>query len=125
LGRPLSTADDPLFERAARLAAQLPDVERSTTHGSPALKVGGKVLANLCREPGALSVYCPLEIKAGLIEAAPDIYFDTPHFSGWPAVLVRMDAISDEALAARLEAAWMLRAPARLRRQNEASGPLG
>lgn len=117
MGRPLDTAGEPLFERAARLAAALPGVERSTTYGSPALKVGGKVLANLCREPGALSVYCPLETKAVLIEAVPDTYYDTPHFSGWPAVLVRMNAISDEALAARLEAAWMLRAPAKLRRQ--------
>lgn len=117
MGRPLSEADEAAFARAVRLTRDLPNVEVSTSYGMPGLKVGGKVFANLCSEPGALAVHCPLETKAILIEAAPDLYFDTPHFSGWPSVLVRMGAIGDGPLAVRLEAAWMLRAPKPLLRR--------
>ena len=46
-----------------------------------------------------------------LIAAAPDLYFETDHYRNWPAVLVRMDAIDDATLKARLHAAWEARAP--------------
>lgn len=92
----------------------MPGVELADTHGAPALKVNGKVLANLCREPGALSVFCPLELKEMLIASEPRFFFETDHFKGWPAVLVRMDAIDDDALRSRLVAAWELRAPKKL-----------
>lgn len=59
-----------------------------------------------------MAVHCPLEVKAMLVEAEPRLYFDTPHFAGWPSLLVRMEAIDDATLADRLEAAWRLRAPA-------------
>ena len=68
-------------------------------------------MANLCREPGALSVYCPLDMKEMLIASAPKLFFETDHFKGWPAVLVRMEAIDDDALRGRIEAAWEMRAP--------------
>lgn len=41
---------------------------------------------------------CPLEEKQLLIEAAPDIYFETDHYRGWPSVLVRIRLISEEGL---------------------------
>ena len=100
---------DSILARAQRLTAHLAGVETAPHHGKPWLKVGGKTLAGPCREPGALAVHCPLELKDALIEARPDIYFDTDHFRGWPGVLVRMDSIDDETLAARLEAAWEMR----------------
>jgi hypothetical protein len=104
-----------ILERAQRLAAHLPGVETAPHHGRPWLKVGGKTLAGPCREPGALAVHCPVELKEALIEARPDIYYDTDHFRGWPAVLVRMDSIDDSTLKDRLEAAWEDRAPRRLK----------
>jgi hypothetical protein len=52
--------------------------------------------------------------KRALIEADPDIYFTTPHFDGYPAILVRLDAIGDEELAELVTEAWLNRAPKRL-----------
>jgi len=52
-----------------------------------------------------LAISCPLETKAFLIEAAPDIYFDDPHYNGFPAVLTRLTAIGEAELAERLAAA--------------------
>jgi hypothetical protein len=56
----------------------------------------------------------PLEHKEMLLEMAPEIYFETDHYRGWPWVLVRMSAISDDELTERLVEAWRFRAPKKL-----------
>jgi hypothetical protein len=53
-------------------------------------------------------------VKAALIAGAPDVYFTTPHFDGWPAVLVRLGEIAVPELAELLEEAWLVQAPKRL-----------
>ena len=53
-----------------------------------------------------LAISCPLETKDLLIEAAPDIYFDDPHYKGYPAVLTRLATIGEDELAERLQAAY-------------------
>jgi hypothetical protein len=107
------------FERAARLAAHLPGLEVSPWYGTPALKVAGKGFARL-REPGVLMVLCPLGLKEALIKAEPDLYYETAHYHGWPAMLVRLGAIDDARLEDRLECAWREKAPPRLVEQWEA-----
>ncbi len=101
------------IERAARLAAGLAQVEVSTCYGTPSLKVAGKGFVRV-KEPGVLVVMCPLGLKEALMEAEPDLFFETPHYSGWPAMLVRMDAIDDERLKDRIECAWREKAPKKL-----------
>jgi hypothetical protein len=100
-----------MIDRAYRLVADLPGVELSNSWGRPALKVNGKTFAGHSREPRALFISCPLEMKELLIEADPDVFFETDHYRGWPAILVRVDAADDETLRARLEAAWENKAP--------------
>ncbi|WP_442579561.1 MmcQ/YjbR family DNA-binding protein [Mesorhizobium sp. ASY16-5R] len=99
----------PAAERLRKAMAPLPGVIEGTSYGTPALKVGTKLLA-LVKDARTLVVMCPLEEKAALIEAAPDIYFETDHYRGWPAVLVHVDAISDAELVHRLECAIRLAA---------------
>ena len=48
------------------------------------------------------------------MEAAPEIYFETDHYAGWPAVLARAAAISDAELVHRIERAWRVQAPKNL-----------
>jgi hypothetical protein len=57
---------------------------------------------------------CTVEEKGLLMEAAPDIYFETDHYKGWPAVLVRLSNIDDAELLHCLQRAWRLQAPAKL-----------
>lgn len=52
--------------------------------------------------------------KAALIADAPDVFFTTPHFDGYAAVLVRLERVSLPELAELVEDAWRLRAPERL-----------
>jgi hypothetical protein len=100
-------------QRAARVAAHLPEVEVSTWYGTSALKVAGKGFARM-KAPAVLMVLCPLDLKEALMEAEPDIYFETDHYRGWAGMLVRLDAIDDERLRDRLECAWREKAPKRL-----------
>lgn len=109
---------DAAFERIRALAQArgLPGFAASTSYGSPALKVARKAF---CRLAGAttLVLLCPAEQKALLMEISPEIYFETDHYVGRPAVLVRLDAIADEELSLRLEDAWRFKAPKRLAQQ--------
>jgi hypothetical protein len=52
--------------------------------------------------------------KRALIETDPDIYFTTPHFDGYPAILVQLDVIDAEELTELITEAWLNRAPKRL-----------
>ncbi len=112
-----------MLDRAQRLIGDLPGVTREKYYDTEALKAGGKALANPCREPRALAVHCWVGDKELLIAAAPDLYFETDHFRGWPAVLVRMDRIDDATLKARLTAAWEMRAPKKLVKAFRAGAP--
>jgi hypothetical protein len=106
------------FERVVRCSANLPATEVSTSYDTPSLKVKGK---SFCRMKEAMDnvlvVMVPLGLKEVLIEAEPNKYFETPHYSGWPAMLVRLDVVNDEELANRLECAWAEKAPAKLKRE--------
>jgi hypothetical protein len=55
-----------------------------------------------------------LVAKEALLADDPDVYFTTPHFDGYPAVLVRLDRISLDELQEAIVEAWLVRAPQRL-----------
>ena len=54
-----------------------------------------------------------LEMKEALLAHDPRVYFTTPHFDGYPAVLVRLDKISLKELKDVIVEAWLARAPKR------------
>jgi hypothetical protein len=53
-------------------------------------------------------------VKAALIAAEPEIYFTTPHFDGYPAVLAQLDHIEAAELRELITEAWLCRAPKHL-----------
>jgi hypothetical protein len=55
-----------------------------------------------------------LVAKEALLADDPDVFFTTPHFDGYPAVLVQLDRISLEGLEEVIVEAWLARAPKRL-----------
>lgn len=64
-----------------------------------------------------LGVWVPdLGVKEALLASAPDVYFTTPHFDGYRAVLVRLDVIDVDELRELLVEAWLDRAPKRVSR---------
>ena len=105
------------FARVAALASALPEVERGTSYGTPSLKVKGKSFCRMKEKmSGVLVVMVPLGLKEALLEAEPDKYFETPHYAGWPTMLMRLDAVNDDELKARLECAWAEKAPPKLKK---------
>jgi len=71
-----------------------------------------------------LAVYAPLDIKEVLLSARSEVYFTTPHFDGWPAILIRLPVIGVMELRERLRRAWLARAPKRLAAGAEDAKPL-
>ena len=55
-----------------------------------------------------------LVAKEALLADDPDVFFTTPHFDGYPAVLVRLERIGGGELEELLAEAWLARAPKRL-----------
>jgi hypothetical protein len=51
-----------------------------------------------------------LEMKEALLRSNSKIYFTTPHFDGYPAVLIRLEKISGKELKDVIEEAWLARA---------------
>lgn len=103
---------DAAFARIERLIAarDLPGVTRSTSYGTPALKVHDKSFVRLS-EAEVLVLQCPPEQKTLLMEISPETYFETAHYVGYAAVLIRLDQIGDEELSLRLEDGWRHKAP--------------
>lgn len=58
-----------------------------------------------------------LVAKEALLADDPAIFFTTPHFDGYPAILVRLDRITVEDLEEVIVEAWLSRAPKRLAQQ--------
>jgi hypothetical protein len=65
----------------------------------------GPVLAARVPDEGA---------KFALIAEEPEVYFPTAHFTGYPAVLCRLDRLDPGSLAELVGEAWACRAPRRL-----------
>ena len=58
-----------------------------------------------------------LVAKEALLADDPSVYFTTPHFDGYPAVLVRLEEIGLEDLEELVVEAWLARAPKRLAKE--------
>src|SRR5207248_10762049 len=60
--------------------------------------------------------------KEALVADDPSVYFTTPHFDGYPAVLVRLDEIALDELKEVIVEAWLCQAPKRLAKEFLGSG---
>ena len=52
--------------------------------------------------------------KEAILQSDADVFFTTPHFDGYPAVLVQLDRIKVDELREVIVEAWLARAPKRL-----------
>ena len=52
--------------------------------------------------------------KQALLADDSDVFFTTPHFDGYPAILVRLDRIDAAGLDEVITEAWLVRAPKRM-----------
>ena len=98
------------WEQVRDFALTLPDTELSTSYGRPAVKLRGKAFLYPGREKGSFAVATPLGEKEVLMETDPDTFWETPHYRGWPAVLVRFGSADRERIERVIGRAWWDRA---------------
>ena len=98
------------FDDVRAIGRTLPDVEESTIHGAPSLKVRGKLLTcpaiHRSAEPNTLAVRIDLDERAELMAAKPGVYYVTDHYVNYPTVLVRLGQIDRRSLRDLLGMAW-------------------
>jgi hypothetical protein len=117
------------WDDVRRLALALPEVTESPTHGNPDWRVRDKsfawerplrkadviALGDSAPDGEILGARVPDEgAKLALIADDPSVYFTTPHFTGYPAILVQLARISPADLEELIVEAWLARAPKRL-----------
>lgn len=54
-----------------------------------------------------------LDMKDVLLASDPGVFFTTPHFDGYPAVLIRLGTIAPTSLKPIIVEGWLARAPKR------------
>ena len=103
------------WEEVRAIALSFPEVEESTSYGTPAFKVKGKFLTRLRPEDDSLVlVDVPFDEREMLIAAEPATFHTTPHYKDYPSVLARLDTLHPGSLRNFLERRWRNVAPKRL-----------
>ena len=115
------------FDVVVDAARALPDIERSSTWGASALKVGGRLLAcqaiHKSAEPNSIVVRVPIDQRAELIASDPDVYYVTDHYVNYPSVLVRLSRIHRDSLRDLLAMAWQFANRNAARKRTRKRGP--
>lgn len=108
------------WDSIATLALALPEAVLSTSYGKPAVKVNDRAFVVPGREAGSFCLLIDEDIVEMLKETDPDTYWQSPHYQGWPAVLVRYDSADPERIRAMVEQAhaWNAARP-KLRRRKK------
>jgi hypothetical protein len=103
------------------IALSLPGTTEEQWYQTPGYKVAGKGFLRLRTEPeGGLVVFVSdLGEKEALLTSNPDAFLTTPHYDGWPIVLVNLDEVDHDELRELITDSWLVKAPPRLRRQVE------
>jgi hypothetical protein len=117
------------WDDVRRLALAMPEATEVESRGNTQWRVKDKLFVweRPLRRPdlAALGAAAPegpilgarvehLVAKDAMLAGDPELFFTTPHFEGYPAVLVRLDRIGLEDLDEVVVEAWLARAPKRL-----------
>ena len=109
------------FDDVRALALQWPGVEDADSYSTPALKVGGKLLARL-KEDGDTLVLLGVDFneREMLMASDPDVYFITEHYADYPDVLVWLPSAKKQHVESLLLRRWRAVAPKGLVQQFDA-----
>jgi hypothetical protein len=102
------------WDDAVAFALTLPGAELSTSYGKPAVKVNGRAFLYTGHEQGtSFGVAIDLDSVEMLKETDPEIFWQTPHYEGWPGVLIRYGSKDPERVRGTVERshAWTAAKP--------------
>jgi hypothetical protein len=103
------------------IALSLPGTTEEQWYQTPGYKVAGKGFLRLRTEAeGGLVVFVSdLGEKEALLSSDSEAFFTTPHYDGYPVVLVDLNKIDHDELRELITDSWLIKAPPKLRRQFE------
>ena len=99
------------YDQLKREALRLPDVAESSSYGTPALKVRGKLMVRLKEDLETVVLRTRWEDRERLMTLYPEAFHVTDHYRAHPWVLLRLSAAPRVHLPKWLESAWRLAAP--------------
>jgi hypothetical protein len=117
------------WDDVGRIALGLPETSEGTSFGNRAWKVRDKsfvwerplrksdlaALGDAAPDGPILGAHVEhLVAKDALLATDPGVFFTTPHFDGYAAILVRLDEIRVDDLEEVITEAWLVRAPKKL-----------
>jgi hypothetical protein len=120
------------WDDVRRIALALPETSERPSHGNVSWRVRDKLFVweRPLRQADmrALGDAAPVGpvlgarvehvgAKEALLADDPSVYFTTPHFDGYPAILIRLDEIDVDELAEVIVEAWLVQAPKRLAKE--------
>lgn len=99
-----------VFKDVRKMALALDGVEESTSYGTAAFKIRGKLIARLKEDGESLVVGTTFEEREEMLAADPETYYITDHYLKYPWVLVRLPKVHPDALRDLLKGAVQLAA---------------
>ncbi len=120
----MATEDD-----VRRIALGLPEVIEKPWYNTPGFRVKDKGFLRIRTEAeaeGGLVVFTSdLDEKEALLASEPEKFFTTPHYDGYPIVLVRLDAVDVDELTELITDSWLVKAPPKVRKDHPEVGRAG
>jgi len=92
-----------VFATVKQIGLAMPDVAAAIRYdGAEVLRAGGSFMAGIASDESAeadtLVVRCELGDRELLLEDAPETYYLTDYYAKYPLVLVRLSAVTEDAL---------------------------
>lgn len=94
------------YDTVRRLGLELPGAEESTSYGTPALKVKGKLFVRLHQDLDKIVLPMPFDRREEMMAADPETYFITEHYREYPYILVSLARVQLAALPDLLNLAY-------------------
>jgi hypothetical protein len=102
----------PSEDDARRIALSLPETTEKPSYGTPGFRVKDRLFARVHDLPDTLVVWVSDMVeKEALLASSPDRFFQTPHYEGYPMLLVRLADIDLDELREVITDSWRARAP--------------
>lgn len=93
------------WDDAVAYALTLHDTDLGTSYGKPAVKVasnGRAFLYTSHEDKTSFAIAIDLDTVEMLKETDSDTFWQTPHYEGWPAVLIRYDSADPDRVTAMI-----------------------
>ena len=94
-------------------ALSLPDTILTTYYGGHAVKANDRPVVTPSREPDSFVLHIDKDKVEMLMQIDPDTFWQTPHYQGYPALLVRYDSADPDMILDQIAASrdWAMARP--------------